>query len=107
MRKFIQTIPLLFAVLAASAILAGARDDVRVRKGKDDKGNVVYKLTNSGDKSVEILLQHKKICSSTTSNSDPSEREHWLGPRGSKQIRKVMANSDCRHTYRVVKAEYF
>jgi hypothetical protein len=106
-RKSVYAITIVLVALAASAILAGARDDVRVRTEKDSKGNVVYKLNNTGNRNVRVLLQHKKTCASTTTNRDPSEREYWLTPQRSTHLRKVLANSDCRHTYRVVKAEYY
>lgn len=107
MRKSIHVITIVLVALAASAILAGARDDVRVRTDKDDNRNVVYKLTNSGDRNVRVKLQHKKTCSSTSTNREPTEREYWLTPRYSTHLRKVIANSDCRHTYRILVAEYY
>lgn len=107
MRQLIPTIALFLTALTASAILAGARDDVRIRTDKDDKGNVVYKLNNTGSKNVRVTLRHSKTCSSTTSNRTPTERQYSLTPRRSTHLRKVIANSDCRHTYRIVKAEYY
>ena len=107
MRRSIYAITIVLVALAVSAILADARHDVRVRTEKDSKGNVVYKLTNAGDKNVRVNLQHKKTCASTTTNREPTEREYWLSPQRSTQLRKVLANSDCRHTYRIVKAEYY
>ena len=106
MRKSIYAIIVLVA-MAASVIVAGARHDVRVRTEKDSKGNIVYKLSNAGDRNVRVKLRHKKTCSSTSTNQDPTEREYWLMPRGDTHLRKVIANSDCRHTYRIVNAEYY
>ena len=107
MRKPIYATIIVLVALAASAIVAGARDDVRVRTVKDSKGNVVYNLTNAGDKNVKVKLQHKKTCASTSTNREPTEREYWLTPQRSTHLRKVIANSDCRHTYRIVRAEYY
>ncbi len=107
MRKSVYAIIIVIVAMTASAILAGARQDVRVQKEKDSKGNVVYKLTNAGDKNVRVRLQHKKSCASTTTNQDPTEREYWLTPQRSTHLRKVVANSDCRHTFRIVAAEYY
>jgi hypothetical protein len=106
-RKSIYVSIIVLMTMAASAIVAGARDDVRVRTEKDDKGNLVYKLNNTGDKNVRVLVQHKKTCASTSTNRDPTEREYWLTPQRSTHLRKVIANSDCRHTYRIVRAEYY
>ena len=106
MRKSIYAIIVLVA-MTASVIVAGARHDVRVRTEKDSKGNIVYKLSNAGDRNVRVKLQHKKTCSSTSTNQDPTEREYWLTPRDDTHLRKVIANSDCRHTYRIVNAEYY
>ena len=107
MRKTFYAIIIVIVAMAASAILAGARQDVRVHKEKDSKGNVVYKLTNAGDKNVRVKLQHKKSCASTTTKQEPIEREYWLTSQRSTRLRKVMANSDCRHTFRIVAAEYY
>lgn len=107
MRKSVYAITIVLVAMAASAILAGARQDVRVHREKDSKGHVVYKLTNAGDKNVRVKLQHKKTCSSTTTNQDPTEREYWLTPQRSTHLRKVLANSDCRHTFRIVQAAYY
>jgi len=97
----------LLVAVTVSTILADARSDVRVRTEKDDNGNVIYKLNNDGDRNVRVLVKHKKTCASTTTNRGPTEREYWLTPQRSTHLRKVLANSDCRHTYRVVKAEYY
>ena len=107
MRKSIYASIIVLVAMAASVIVAGARDDVRVRTEKDSKGNVVYKLTNGGDKNVRVKVQHKKTCASTSTNREPTEREYWLTPQRSTHLRKVIANSDCRHTYRVLVAEYY
>ncbi len=107
MRKSVYAITIVLVAMAASTILAGARQDVSVRTEKDSKGNVVYKLTNAGDRNVRVKLQHKKTCASTTTNQDPTEREYWLTPQRSTHLRKVLANSDCRHTFRIVKAAYY
>ena len=107
MRKSIHAILVLIVVMAASTVLADARYDARVDKEKDSKGNIVYKLTNTGDKNIRVLVQHKKTCSSTSTKREPTEREYWLTPQRSTHLRKVIANSDCRHTYRVVRAEYY
>ncbi|MCH7780440.1 MAG: hypothetical protein IH848_06300 [Acidobacteria bacterium] len=107
MRKSFYAIIIVIVAMVAPAILAGASQDVRVLKEKDSKGNVVYKLTNAGDRNVRVTLQHKKSCASTTTNQDPTEREYWLMSQRSTHLRKVVANSDCRHTFRIVAAEYY
>jgi len=106
-RKSIYASIIVLVAMVASVIVAGASDDVRVRTEKDSKGNVVYKLTNGGDKNVRVKVQHKKTCASTSTNRKPTEREYWLMPQRSTHLRKVIANSDCRHTYRIVIAEYY
>jgi len=106
-RKSIYASSIVLVAIVASVIVAGARDDVRVRTEKDSKGNVVYKLTNGGDKNVRVKVQHKKTCASTSTNQKPTEREYWIMPQRSTHLRKVIANSDCRHTYRIVIAEYY
>ena len=107
MRKLTHAVITLLLILTAAPIPAGATDDVRVRTERDDKGNVVYKLKNNGDKNVRVTLQHKKTCASTSTNQEPTEREYWLTAQHSRHLRKVIADSDCRHTYRIVKAEYY
>jgi len=106
-RRFTFAITIVLVALAASAILAEARHDVRVHTDKDSKGNVIYRLANAGDKGVRVTVQHKKTCASTTTKREPTEREYRLAPKRSTHLRKVLANSDCRHTYRIVKAEYY
>jgi len=107
MRKLIETTVIALLIACGPAAFADARQDLRVETDKDDKGNVVYVLVNRGDKNVKATLQHEKSCSSTTTHKGPTERDHWLGPKATRQLRKVMANSDCRHKYRIVKAEYY
>ncbi|MCP3979097.1 MAG: hypothetical protein GY716_07165 [bacterium] len=107
MRAIAYTIVIVFLTLCGSAILAGATQDLRVEKTRDDRGKIVHELVNIGERNVKAKVRHTKTCSSTTSLRKPIEREHWLGPKARQQLRKVIPNSDCRHTYRVVKAEYY
>ena len=107
MRTFIHAIVIVSLVASAPAAFADARQDLRVETDKDNKGNLVFELVNIGDKNIKATLQHTKTCSSTTSSQDPTERDYWLVPKGKQQLRKVIADSDCRHKYRIVKAEYF
>ena len=107
MRQIICAITLAIVAMSASVTLADARSDVRVHADKDDKGYVIYKLTNSGDKNVKAKLRYKKSCSSTTTRQDPTEKNYWLRSKSSTQLRRAMANSDCRHTFRIINAEYY
>ncbi len=97
---------LLLVAIVTGPLSAGATNDVRVDRDRDPKGNVVYKLTNNGSKNVRVTLQHKKTCASTTTRQEPTKRDYWLAPGQTTRLRKVIANSDCRHAYRVVRAEY-
>jgi hypothetical protein len=99
----------IFAILAAAVppALADARTDLRIEDEKDENGNVLYELVNTGDRNIKATVRHTKTCSSTTNRREPTEREYWLGPKGTKSLRKVMANSDCRHEFRIVRAEYY
>ena len=107
MKKSVHAFFLALLFVSAPAVLADARGDLRVEKNKDAKGNFVLELVNIGNKNVKATLQHTKTCNSTTSNRDPIERDYWLRSKATQQLRKVPANSDCRHKYRVVKAEYY
>ena len=107
MRKRLCAIVLGLGFLSASVVLADARYDVRIVKEKDDKGSVVYMLANKGTKRLKAKVSYEKNCRSTTSSKKPEVREHWLGVGESRRLRKVMANSDCRHDFKVVSAEYY
>ena len=107
MRKTLCATVIGLGLLFASLALAGARNDVRVHTKKDTKGRVVYKLTNNGARNVKAKVSYDKDCRSTTTSQEPTLREYWLQPGTSQRLRRVMANSDCRHIYRIVNAEYY
>ncbi|MDH3628315.1 MAG: hypothetical protein OEV00_08675 [Acidobacteriota bacterium] len=106
MRKLAYLIMVTLAAVSTSATFADARQDVRVHSEKDSRGNLIYTVTNDADKQIKTTLRHVKTCSSTTTTKKPIERDYWLQPGSSRQLRKVMPNSDCRHRFQVVRAEY-
>lgn len=107
MRQAAKLTVIALLVAAMPVAFADARPDMRIEDDKDEDGNVHYQLVNIGDKNIKATVQHKKTCNSTTSRLEPKEREYWLGPRGTRHLRKVIANSDCRHQFRIVRAEYY
>lgn len=95
----VMLLPLAFAIPTS---------DVRVRSEQDEKRNTIYKLVNTGSKGVKATVQYQKSgCSGQSNNRKPTERNYWVDPGASVQLRKVMASSSCRHEFRVVRASYY
>ncbi len=102
MRKVAWALAVL--VCAASTAWAGATADLRIETRQDEKRNTIYLLTNTGTRLIEAKVEMLKDC--TGNRRKPVVRTFWVEPGKSTQIAKVWAETSCRHSYRVQKAEY-
>lgn len=108
MRRLILSLTL-GAVLCGvhPAVSAKAVHDVRVDTEKDDKRNTIFKLVNSATRPIVAEVEHVKKCSSVTTNQPPRVRTYLVHAGKSVQLRKVWAESNCEHRFRIVAATYY
>jgi hypothetical protein len=95
---------LVVLVCAATIAWAGAINDLRIDTREDEKRNKIYLLTNTGSRLIEAKVEMKKEC--TGNERKPLVRTFWVEPGKSKQIAKAWSQTACRHSYRVLEAEY-
>jgi len=91
-------------IFAASTVWAGATADLRIETRQDEKRNTIYLLTNTGTRRIEAQVEMRKDC--TGSRKKPVVRTFWVEAGKSTEIAKAWAETSCRHSYRVQKAEY-
>ena len=107
MRNLVLLLPLAAAFAGASAsVPSNASREVRVDTEKDEKRNTIIKLVNFGKRPILAEVEHRKKCSSVSTNQPPRVRTYLVNPGKAIQLRKVWSESNCEHDFRILTAAY-
>jgi len=87
-------------------VLADARQDLSIRKETNEERYTVYKLVNTGEKTIRTKIETKKRCSGVSNNEKPIVREYWVRRGSSVELGRAWPQSTCKRSYRIVEADY-
>jgi hypothetical protein len=96
---------LLFAGIL-SIVLADARQDLSIRKETNEERYTIYKLVNTGEKTIRAKIEATKRCSGVSNNQKPTVREYWVRSGSSVELSRAWPQSTCKRSYRIVAADY-
>ena len=107
MRSLVCVLALTVGVVGVSAALpSNPSREVRVDTEKDEKRNTIIKLVNVGEKPILAEVEHRKKCSSVSTNQPPRVRTYLVRPGKAIRLRKVWSESTCEHDFRILAAVY-